>query len=114
MSEKSIDQNIFPEVLGTARCVLLPEVTLKLRYMPLEIEFGLYIFPQDCIGIPKHILVHLSNPSRFAYQNYHCSIDRLIVSSIDRSIDRSKKFQQNSQNYPIPYKTANSNGLGKK
>ena len=27
MSEKSIDQNIFPEVLGTARCVLLPEFT---------------------------------------------------------------------------------------
>ena len=26
MSEKSIYQNIFPEVLGTARCFLLPEV----------------------------------------------------------------------------------------
>ena len=26
MSEKSIDQNIFPSVLGTARCFLLPEV----------------------------------------------------------------------------------------
>ena len=25
MSEKSIDQNIFPEVLGTAQCFLLPE-----------------------------------------------------------------------------------------
>ena len=25
MSEKSIDQNIFPKVLGTARCFLLPE-----------------------------------------------------------------------------------------
>ena len=25
MSEKSIDQNIFPEVLGTTRCFLLPE-----------------------------------------------------------------------------------------
>ena len=25
MSERSIDQNIFPEVLGTALCVLLPE-----------------------------------------------------------------------------------------
>ena len=54
MSKKSIDQNIFPEVLGTARCVLLPEVTLKLRYMPLEIALGLFISPQDCIDIPKH------------------------------------------------------------
>ena len=40
------------------------------------------------------------------------SIDRSIVSSIDRSIDRSKKFQQNSQNYLIPYKTVKSDVLG--
>ena len=32
MSEKSIDQNIFPEGLGTARCVLLPEVNGRGQY----------------------------------------------------------------------------------
>ena len=31
-----------------------------------------------------------------------------------RSIDRSKKFQQNSQNYLIPDKTAKSDVLGNK
>ena len=38
-------------------------------------------------------------------------MDRSIVSSIDRSIDRSKEFQQNSQNYLIPDKTAKSDIL---
>ena len=35
-----------------------------------------------------------------------------IVSSIDRSIDRSKKYQQNSENYLLPDKTTKSDVLG--
>ena len=49
-----------------------------------------------------------------AYANQRCSIDRSIVSSIDRSIDLSKKFQQNSQNYLIPDKTTKPDVLGYK
>ena len=34
MSEKSLDQNIFPEMLGTARCVRWPRAIERIELFP--------------------------------------------------------------------------------
>ena len=75
MSEKSIDQNIFPEVLGTARYVPLPEAN------ELRAKECIELFPEPrgkCSGLLTDQTLNNCFITLFQLRHYFCF---LITSS---------------------------------